>query len=114
VAEQAATQLALINTAAAAEGNLLRLFACQESFPEVFERHAELEAARRLLDAQLPGLAKTLGVPKLTYTSIQNQVPLLAAVGPVWTLGSKTMSLGWCLAGAHSWPKQHGEGHIRL
>ena len=74
MADAAREQLALIDAAAAADNDLTHLFASRARFPAVFERHAELDASRRALEDQLPALAKRLGVPKLSYSSVQNQV----------------------------------------
>ena len=66
--------LGLLNREAAAENDMLRLFASRERFPGVHQRHAELAAAEAALQDLLPGLAKLAGTHKLTYKSIQNQV----------------------------------------
>jgi hypothetical protein len=74
MAQQARAQLALIDAAAAAENNMEALFVSQRDFPEVFQRHAELAAAQAALDGLLPGLAKRIGVAKLSYLTVHNQV----------------------------------------
>ena len=72
--QQARTQLSLIKQSAAADNDLLQVFASQSVFPVVFQRHLELAAADKALRNLLPVLAKQVGVPKLSFTSIQNQV----------------------------------------
>lgn len=72
--QQARSQLGLINPAAAAENDLTHVFESRADFPDVFERHAELRDADQAVHDLLPRLASQLGLPKLAYTSVQNQV----------------------------------------
>lgn len=74
VASEASRLLLLLNADAASANNLTELFASKEAFPAVFQRREELEDALQALQGLLVDLAKQACVPKLTYTSIQNQV----------------------------------------
>ena len=73
-ARQAYAQLALIDAEAASGNDLTQLFVNRDEFPEVFQRQAELATAQSKLQDLLPMLAKRIGVAKLSYTSVQNQV----------------------------------------
>lgn len=92
VVRHAHEHLAVLDHAAAAENDMLRLFTSRARFPGVFQRHEELVASERALEELLPGLAKLAGTHKLTYKSIQNQVRA-APAGVCTSVGTPTLRL---------------------
>jgi hypothetical protein len=72
--EQARTHLEQLNEDAARTNDYVHLFNSEDRFPGVFRCRNELASAEQALEDLLPSLARRLGVHKLKYTSIQNQV----------------------------------------
>ena len=72
--------LELIDEQAAAAGDKLALMREGAGWTEVDQRRGDLAAARGRLGDELPGIRKTLGMPRLEYSSIFNQGDYLVDV----------------------------------
>ncbi|CAG9463646.1 unnamed protein product [Pedinophyceae sp. YPF-701] len=100
-AQAAAALLARLHAGACTKGagaqssGAERMFACRETFPEVFDQAARSREAREALDALLPKLRKELGLPSLQYTSVMNQGDFLVEVPRGPGGGHARVPAGW-------------------